>query len=271
MPGTVSRFGHVLLVALVGCSWTAFLRCLSVRINPAEKLVQATPIRVYTRRMDVTFAVADRTYTVPERQATILAENLRLLAKSEPGEVQGYAEFAVDDDWREGASALADSIEEALVGHVPEPLPLEGGAADATYRILRLMIGLESSLDVHGAGGLRDALGTPVSVARTAPTEPQNTEPAELARFLTAPELVELLAVLFALAVLTVIVTAEGIVAWYVIAPVIAALLGVRVATTRVKGKIAWSLASVLWWAIFLIPATILVLLVALVIAAILR
>jgi hypothetical protein len=221
--------------------------------------------------MDVTFAVADRTYTVPERQATILAENLRLLVKSEADEVQG--QLAADDDWRESASALADSIEEALVGHVDQPLPLEGGAANATYSILRLMIGLESSLDVHEAGGLRDALGTPVAGDNAAARGRQNVQSAPMAepdRFLTAPELVELLIVLFALAVLTVVAVAAGIVSWWVLAPVIAALLGVRVATTRVKGKFAWSLATVVWWAILLVPATILVLLVSLLIVAIL-
>jgi hypothetical protein len=223
--------------------------------------------------MDVTFAVSDRTYTVPERQATILAENLRLLAKSEADEVQGYAQFAVEDDWRESASALADAIEEALVGHVNEPLPLEGGAASATHRILRLMIGLESPVDVNGAEGLRDALGTPVSSANGAPRVRQSVRPggpAEQARFLTAPELIELLIVLFALAVLTVVAVAVGVVSWYVVGPVIAALLGARVATTRVKGKLAWSLASVVWWTIFLIPATILVLLVGLLIVELL-
>jgi hypothetical protein len=52
-------------------------------------------------------------------------------------------------------------------------------------------------------------------------------------------------------------------------APVIAALLGVRVATTRASGRFAWSAASVLWWAIFLVPAALLVTLILLLVLVI--
>ena len=223
--------------------------------------------------MDVTFAVDDRTFTVPERQAIILAENLRLLATSDADEVQGYVQLSPDDSWREDATTLADSIERALVGPVGEPLPLEGGAAHATHRILRLMIGLETSFEPVPAGGLRDAQGTPVGSANAFRRRGGRARArvADQVRFLSAPELTELLIVLFALAVLTVVAVAAGVVAWYVIGPVIAGLLGLRVATTRVKGKAAWALASVFWWTIFLIPATILVLLVSLLVLVILR
>jgi hypothetical protein len=220
--------------------------------------------------MDVVFEVSGRTHTVPERQAVILAENLRLLARSEPGEVQLHEQLETDDDWRGAVSALADSIEQALVARVSKPLQLEGGAAEATHSVLRLMVGMDTPIPPSEAAGLRDALGTPVSVSTPAAPAAANDATDEPQRFLTAPELTELLVVLFALAVLTVIVTAQGIVSWYVLGPVIAALLGVRVATTRVKGKLAWSLASVVWWAIFLIPAMLLVLVVSLLIVVVL-
>ena len=51
----------------------------------------------------------------------------------------------------------------------PEPLHLEGPAADAVYCVLRLMVGL----DTNGAAGLRDALGTPVPEPREARSAPR--------------------------------------------------------------------------------------------------
>jgi len=222
--------------------------------------------------MDVVFEVYGRTHTVPERQATILAENLRLLAKSESADVELYALRTSTPDWREEASALADAIESALVARVSKPLPLEGPAAEATSRVLRLMVGMEASIDPSGATGLRDALGTPVSKARVIATPSEAAAPSdEPPKHLARRELVELLVILFAIAVLTVVAVAEGIVAWYAIGSVIAALLGLRVATTRVKGKFAWSVATVMWWAILLIPAMIFVLLLGLLFLAVLR
>lgn len=219
--------------------------------------------------MDVVFEVSGRTHTVPERQATILAENLRLLAKSETVEVELYSLHEADDDWRHGATALADAIEEALVAPVSEPLPLRGGAAEATHRVLRLMIGMEASIDPSGAKGLRDALGTPVGEPQPVPAWREGGGP--LTDLLTARELAELLIVLFAIAVLTVIAAGEGLVSWFIVGSVIAALLGLRVATTRVHGKFAWTLASVVWWAIFLVPAAILVLLGGLLVLVVVR
>jgi len=224
--------------------------------------------------MDVVFEVSGRTHTVPEPQAIILAENLRLLAKSEVSDAP-HAQLEADDDWRIAASELADSIEEALVARESKPLPLEGGAAEATYSVLRLMVGMDVPIPPSRTRGLRNALGLPVNFSRRAAPPADRADRGALSepqRFLTAPELIELLIVLFALAVVTVIAAlGAGIVSWYVVAPVIAALLGVRVATTRVKGKIAWSLASVVWWAIFLIPAALLVLVVGLLIVAVVK
>ncbi len=58
---------------------------------------------------------------------------------------------------------------------------------------------------------------------------------------------------------------------WYVLAPVIAALLGLRVATTRASGRIAWSIASVFWFYVLLAPAAVLVALVALLVVSIFK
>jgi hypothetical protein len=108
--------------------------------------------------MDVAFEVAGKRYAVSEPQATILAENLRVLSKSDfATAARPPALIGRDEDWRLHAEELADSIEAALVGGSPAPLRLEGGSADATYCVLRLMVGA----DIDGAAGLRDALGAP--------------------------------------------------------------------------------------------------------------
>jgi hypothetical protein len=211
--------------------------------------------------VDVTFDVEGTRYELAERQATILAENLRVLSKSEFVPASEPALLATDD-WRPAAEALADSIEVALVDGGTEPLKLEGGAANATYCVLRLMAGI----DRNGGTGLRDALGAPVEERVTAGR--LVTEPL---RHLSRPELVELLVILFILAVLTVVAGIAWTGTWWVLAPVIAALLGLRVATTRASGRFAWSVASVIWWAIFLIPAAVLVTLVAFLIVAVIR
>ena len=44
-----------------------------------------------------------------------------------------------------------------------------------------------------------------------------------------------------------------------------------RVAKTRATGRLAWSIASVIWWAIFLVPAAVLVTLVGLLVLEILK
>jgi hypothetical protein len=216
------------------------------------------------RLMAVTFDVAGRTYALADPQATILAENLRILSKSELASTsEPAALLGTDGDWRGGAEALADAIEAALVADDPAPLHLEGGAADATYCVLRLMVGL----DMNAATGLRDALGAPVP-APEAVAAPLGGEPP---RHLSRPELVELLVVLFALAVLTVILAIAWTGTWWVIAPIIAILLGIRVAKTRATGRLAWSIASLVWWGIFLVPAAVLVTLVGLLVLAILK
>jgi hypothetical protein len=215
--------------------------------------------------VDVTFEVGGKPYVVPERQATILAENLRILAKSELPASEPALLLGPDEEWRESASELADSIEETLVQSLLAPLRLEGASAEATYCVLRLMVGLDSG----SAAGLRDALGSPVAGRQgRARTLGRRIAP-DPARHLTRAEMIELLVILFVLAVVTVVAGIAWTSTWYVLTPVIAALVGLRVATTLATGRFAWSVASVLWWAVFLIPAMVLVVLGGLLILAI--
>lgn len=205
--------------------------------------------------MAVTFEVAGETYDVSEPQAAILAENLRVLSKSELTSAwEPPVLLATDDDWRSSARALAESIEKTLVEDDHGPLKLEGAAADAAYCVLRLMV----ELDTDGTGGLRDVLGAPVGDL------PRQRRVGSRSQHLSRPEMLELLIILFVLAVLTVVLGFAWTGTWWILAPVIAALLGIRVATTRAAGRFAWSVASVVWWAVFLVPAMVLVILVGL-------
>jgi hypothetical protein len=214
--------------------------------------------------VDVTFEVAGKTYVVAEPQATILAENLRILSRSELDAVSDQAVLLGDRrGWRPSAEALADSIEAALVDGQAAPLTLEGMSADATYCVLRVMVGL----DTDEATGLRDALGAPVTEHRMRGQRLLMTDPRQLSR----SEMIELLTILFVLAVLTIVAGVAWTESWYVLAPVIAALLGIRVATTRSTGRFAWSVASVVWFGILLVPAAVLVALLALLVLAVIR
>ena len=216
----------------------------------------------------MTFEVGGRIYVVAEPQATILAENLRILSKSEFASAsEPAALLGADGDWRRPAQELADSIEAALVDGRTTPLHLEGGAADATYCVLRLMVGL----DTNGGAGLRDALGAPVTTTTTTAIAQRRPAMSDPLGHLSRPELLELLVILFVLAVLTVVLGFAWTRTWWVLAPVIAGLLGLRVATTRTSGRLAWTVASVVWWGIFLVPAAVLVTLVGLLVVAILN
>jgi hypothetical protein len=237
------------------------VEALALDAVPTDRAVQRALTALKLEVVGVAFEVGGRTYELSERQATILAENLRVLSKSEltPASEQA-AVLTAEQDWRPAAQELADSIEAALVDGDERPLRLEGGAADATYCVLRLMAGMDS----NGGGGLRDALGTPVESSWGLVRIGERP-----LRHLSRPELMELLIILFVLAVLTVFAGFAWTGTWWVLAPFIAALLGVRVATTRASGRFAWSVASVLWWAIFLVPAAVLVTLILLLVLAI--
>jgi hypothetical protein len=215
--------------------------------------------------MGVSFDVAGTTYEIPNPQATILAENLRILSKSDfASQTEPAALLGTGEDWRTGAEALADSIEASLVDDGSEPLHLEGPAADVTYCVLRLMVGL----DTNGAAGLRDALGAPVTEQPGGRSILLGGRPL---RHLSRPELLEWLFVLFGLSLLTVILAIAWTGTWWLTAPIIAVLLGIRVAKTRATGRLAWSIASLIWWGIFLVPAAVLVTLVGLLVLAIVR
>lgn len=99
-------------------------------------------------------------YELTENQATFLAETLRNYAKGKcPAAVKEATELGGSPSWTDGALAVADFLEEQLVGNLIEPLPLEGKAAEATFWTLRLMRGLGRSAIPTDAAALRDALG----------------------------------------------------------------------------------------------------------------
>ena len=123
-------------------------------------------------------------------------------------------------------------------------------------------------LDTNGAAGLRDALGTPVPEARR---PARSSSAASRCGTSRGPSSSSWLVVLFVLAVLTVMLAIAWTGTWWLAAPIIAVLVGVRVAKTRATGRLAWSVASVIWWGIFLVPAAVLVTLVGLLVLAIVR
>ncbi len=110
----------------------------------------------YTDPVGVAFEVSGSSYTLSERQATALAEKLRLFAAGEfPGDVRLLAEDDASEDWVEGAREAADLIEKALVDELGEPIRLvKGNVADAVYQVLRLSY---SASDRAGAAGLWSA------------------------------------------------------------------------------------------------------------------
>jgi len=110
----------------------------------------------------VLFEYREFVYELTENQATFLAETLRNYARGKcPAAVQQAADMSGNPNWTEGALAVADFIEEHLVGNLDGPLPLEGKAAEATYWTLQLMRGLGGSSSPTDAAALRDALSAP--------------------------------------------------------------------------------------------------------------
>jgi hypothetical protein len=76
--------------------------------------------------VDVVFKVASQPYTLGERAATLMAENLRVKAAHEPG-----AEGTV------GARAVADAIELRLIEDTADPISLGGDGAEAVFYALK--------------------------------------------------------------------------------------------------------------------------------------
>lgn len=111
----------------------------------------------------VAFELSGAIYNLSATQATVLAERLRNYAKGAyPEEVKWACELSGNDAWIAGALAAADFIEEALVGNIAHPLPLEGKAAEAVFWTLRLLPDLGDGGETADAVALRDALGAMV-------------------------------------------------------------------------------------------------------------
>jgi hypothetical protein len=79
------------------------------------------------RGVDVVFKVASQRYSLDERAATLVAENLRVKAAREPG-----AEGA------EGARPVANAIELRLIEDTDDPITLGGDGAEAVYYALNV-------------------------------------------------------------------------------------------------------------------------------------
>ncbi|MFL5822539.1 MAG: hypothetical protein ACJ764_03765 [Solirubrobacteraceae bacterium] len=117
----------------------------------------------------VAFELSGSVYNLTDVLAIVLAERLRNYAKGAyPEEVKWACELSGNGAWVDGALAAADFIEEALVGNINEPLPLEGKAAEATFWTLRLLPDLREPADAADAAALREALGTIVPAPRAA-------------------------------------------------------------------------------------------------------
>lgn len=97
-------------------------------------------------------------FSLSDDDATLLAEALRGYAKGKlPDKERQVAGLSGNAHWTDGALAVADFTEEALVGNLEAPIPLEGKAAEATFWTLRMMDCLESAAET-ATGALRDAL-----------------------------------------------------------------------------------------------------------------
>jgi len=108
--------------------------------------------------VDVTFEVSGGLLTLPEGQATILAEKLRLFAAGQfRDDVRKLEDLGTSRDWIAGTREAADLIEMALVDERSGPIRLpRGDVADAVSQVLPLSH-VEAS-DREGAAGLAEAL-----------------------------------------------------------------------------------------------------------------
>ncbi len=107
----------------------------------------------------IEFEFATTVYRLSDEQATLLAENLRNYAKGTfPRDVELGSRLSGNREWTGGALAVAEFTEEALVGNLGGPLPLEGKAAESMFWTLRLLQGLGGSTDPCDMASLRDAL-----------------------------------------------------------------------------------------------------------------
>lgn len=108
----------------------------------------------------IAFEFATQVYRLTDDQATLVAESLRSYAKgTRPSDVALGSQLSGNPDWTDGALALAEFTEEALVGNLDGPLPLEGKAAESMFWTLRVIQVARESADRGELVALRDALG----------------------------------------------------------------------------------------------------------------
>jgi hypothetical protein len=108
--------------------------------------------------LDIAFEVSGALFTLPEGQATILAEKLRLFAAGGfRDDVRKLEQLGTSRAWLAGAREAADRIEMALVDERSGPVRLvRGDRADAVFQVLRL--GDVDASARAGAAGLVEAL-----------------------------------------------------------------------------------------------------------------
>lgn len=91
--------------------------------------------------MELVFDVDGRHESLSEPVATMIAENLRCYAAGRfPRDVELLTRSGVDPSWLLGTSAIADIMEDTLVGRREGPVPLDprGKGAAALAQALRL-------------------------------------------------------------------------------------------------------------------------------------
>jgi hypothetical protein len=108
----------------------------------------------------IAFEYATRVYWLTDDQATLVAQSLRNHAKgTRPRDLALGSSLSGNPGWTGGALALAEFIEEALVGNLDGPLPLEGKAAESIFWALRIIHADGGCSDRGDLACLRDALG----------------------------------------------------------------------------------------------------------------
>jgi hypothetical protein len=80
--------------------------------------------------VEVVFKVASQRYSLDERAATLVAENLRVKAAREPG-----------TEGAEGARPVANAIELRLIEDTDDPITLGGDGAEAVFYALNTPTG----------------------------------------------------------------------------------------------------------------------------------
>jgi hypothetical protein len=100
--------------------------------------------------VNVTFEAGEFLCTLSEPAAQVIQGKLRHIGD---GRIQM---FSVDRPLMGGALAVAELIDEALLGNRAGPIPLAGKAAEAAYNAARISV--FSAEDQPSAAGLMEAL-----------------------------------------------------------------------------------------------------------------